>query len=271
MAEPLAALNPQVLSVCRFRSTPQTPNSEKTKNQYCCRAMVWCSGTATLEWGGRSEPVSAHDILYLPPDCPYRIRNTGGPFEVVNIWFTDQPTDRFITTMTVFQESFEPARCRPALHYDDAPQLTHAALLKNRPTLCRFWQTSGDRYGASDALQVRAWIYRLLSEVVAPVPTESAPQAAQVLAYIHAHLCDPLDGASLASRFHVHRKTVGQWIKRATGMTLHRYILHQKCIYARQLLQETELSATDIAHLLSFYDYSHLMKSLRQDAHMTKS
>lgn len=267
MGEPLAALNPQILAVCRFRSTAQTPNSEKVKNQYCCRAMIWCSGRATLEWGGQTEPIGAHDVLYLTPDCPYRIRNTGGDFEVLNIWFTDRPTDDLVPTGTVFQESFDPARCRPAPDYADAPQLSRAVLLKNRP-LFRFGGGSGALHGPAAALQARAWVLRLLSEVIAPTPPENL-HAAPVLAYIRAHLCDPLDGGTLAVQFHCHRKTIGQWVKQATGMPLHRYILHQKCMYARQLMQETDLTVTDIAHLLSFYDSSHLAKCLRQDARHT--
>lgn len=268
MSAVLTQLNPQIQSISRFRSTARTPNSEKWKNQYCCRVMIWIDGAATLDWDHRSESVSENDILYLVPNVPYRIRNTNGEFEVLNIWFTDRPKAA-VPTGTIFADAFDPIQAAGIPDFAAAPELAHAALLKNRPALCRMWRDCAGMPSDTPAreLAYRAGILQILSEMLEPAAAPADPRTAQLLQYIRSHITEPLSGAELAAVFHYHRKTIGQWVKQATGVPLHRYILHQKCVYARQLMQETDMSVTDIAHLLSFYDYSHLMKCMKQDAH----
>ena len=48
-------------------------------------------------------------------------------------------------------------------------------------------------------------------------------------------------------------------------MTLRKYIINEKITYAKQLMRETNLSMTEIASALSFYDYSHFCKYFKEN------
>lgn len=81
--------------------------------------------------------------------------------------------------------------------------------------------------------------------------------ADQIITYINKHCTEKLTCQTIANHFNYHPNHVNRIIKKSTGMTLHNYIMEIKIRYATNLLLNTDLSVTYIAHELEFNDCSH--------------
>lgn len=90
------------------------------------------------------------------------------------------------------------------------------------------------------------------------------PAVDRVVDYIHAHLGRDLSLAELAqvaalSPFHLARV-----FKRASGETLHQYVLHRRLEEAMRLLQAGGGSVTEVAHAVGFSDHSHFARRFKR-------
>ena len=79
----------------------------------------------------------------------------------------------------------------------------------------------------------------------------------EVIAFIHENYQEPLTNASIAERFNYHPVYMSDLIKRATGLSLHRYLIHVRLMRAVPLLQNTALSINEIAIACGFCDAAH--------------
>lgn len=116
--------NMQILSVSKFRSTSFTPNSENTKNQYVYRIMVFLEGSATVELCGSEKVCKKHTVIFLTPDSPYRVLNTHGDFEVLNIFIDFKENNRPVLEKQgsiVFQNDFDKDSIIQQYAFNDAP------------------------------------------------------------------------------------------------------------------------------------------------------
>ncbi|NLK38753.1 MAG: helix-turn-helix transcriptional regulator [Clostridiales bacterium] len=81
--------------------------------------------------------------------------------------------------------------------------------------------------------------------------------ADKIIKYINKNCTKKLTCKSIADHFNYHPNHVNRIIKKATSMTLYDYIIETKVLYATNLLLNTDLSVTYIAHELAFHDCSH--------------
>ena len=95
--------------------------------------------------------------------------------------------------------------------------------------------------------------------------------ANKLLEYIDEHICDRLTREKLAEKFSYHPSYINRLIQSYTGNSLHDYIMRRKTREATRLLTGTDLSMTEIAYRLSFYDSSHFSKVYQTYTKMTPS
>lgn len=84
--------------------------------------------------------------------------------------------------------------------------------------------------------------------------------AHRVLDFIDTHCGERLTCAKIAGEFSYHPSYINRIIHSYTGFSLHDYVTRRRIRKATKLLTETELSMTEIAYQLSFYDSSHFCK-----------
>ena len=85
--------------------------------------------------------------------------------------------------------------------------------------------------------------------------------AARIADYIEAHISERLTCRRIADAFSYHPSYVSRIIREYQGCSLHDYIIRVKIDAATKLLLESEMTITDIAYYLSFYDSSHFTKT----------
>lgn len=91
------------------------------------------------------------------------------------------------------------------------------------------------------------------------------PRLMKLNTFIQEHLDEPLNEliSHLSIAFSLNSQYINRMIKKSIGIPISKYIIQCKIEKSIQLLR-TNMSATDIACSLGFYDYSHFHKSFTQ-------
>ncbi|WP_322414476.1 AraC family transcriptional regulator [Mesorhizobium huakuii] len=97
----------------------------------------------------------------------------------------------------------------------------------------------------------------------------SDTQLKRVLEHIEAALHEPLSIDRLARVAGASSSHLRTWFKVATGVTLHRYVLRRRVERARALLQQGDLSTSEVAELTGFAHQSHLAHWMRREIGQT--
>lgn len=92
-----------------------------------------------------------------------------------------------------------------------------------------------------------------------------------IIDYIAKNVNSDIDVNSIAAKFTYHPNYIARIMKKATGMSLHRYILDTKLKVAENLLCTTDYNIIDIAMMLSFSNSSHFSQKFKQKYKMTPS
>ena len=86
----------------------------------------------------------------------------------------------------------------------------------------------------------------------------------QVISYIENHCTEKLTCAQVASAFSYHPNSLNRIMRAEMGRSLHEIITCAKIDAAIRLLTETDVSITDIAYQIGFYDRAHFAKTFRE-------
>lgn len=110
-----------------------------------------------------------------------------------------------------------------------------------------------------------------LEESPAQHETEKISNTAffSMLKYINEHLADDCSLQLLAKEMNMNANYLGQIFKRETGKTYTAYVTDLRIERAKQMLQEDELSISDIAVSLGFNDYFYFLKTFKRVAGVT--
>jgi AraC-like DNA-binding protein len=91
----------------------------------------------------------------------------------------------------------------------------------------------------------------------------SDARLARTLAFIDAHLGEPVPMGRMADIAHLSPFHFGRMFKRSTGITPHAYLMRRRIEAAAELLSETELPLVDIAKRTGFRSQAHFCTAFR--------
>lgn len=129
--------------------------------------------------------------------------------------------------------------------------------------------------GASLDHAIRGYILQLLSQfnkqvriaegVVHHIPA-GRRKMHQIIKYIHDHLTDEkLDETGLMAKFFKINVTfMRKEFKLATGKTIEHYIRDERLVYAKQLLEQTELPVFEVAHMVGYSATSNFIRAYKK-------
>ena len=105
--------------------------------------------------------------------------------------------------------------------------------------------------------------------VQAPLPTRPAGALEDTLAWALGHLDEPLQVRSLADRAHLSLRTFNRHFGAATGTTPKEWIITQRLVLARRLLETTDASVEQVASASGFGTSAGLRAQFRSRLHTT--
>ncbi len=270
---------PVVLRASNFRSTKQIPNSEKIKNQYFYRVMIFVDGRATAVSDTFEAVCNKGDVLYLLPDTPYRILNTYGDFEVINIHFDyvhgcDVVDDSVYRT--VFQNDFLPQLCRKRYDFSDYNILNKSGIIKKNMDILNFAVKILKEYERKNYLEEK-FLSHLMICIIDEICFDEKrisnrnDKYEQIIDYIKNNAELKITANELGEKFHYHQNHINRIIKEETGMNLKTFILKTKIELADKLFENTSMNVTESANYLNFFDASHFIKTYKKFKYKNKS
>lgn len=90
----------------------------------------------------------------------------------------------------------------------------------------------------------------------------------EVIDYITAHLSEVLTIDSISSHFYLSKNYLSRRFKQYTNISLHKYVLKKRLIYAKQLLKKYQ-SPSEIYERCGFNSYTHFLKCFKKEFNMT--
>ena len=227
------------------------------------RLFYTLSGSGIIRISGTEYEMLPASLLIIPAGTPYRLLTpeTSVTYIAINFDYTQNRTDCPLPVPPV-----------PAKKYDPSMLLEPATVFESKLS------TSLLYIPALDALQsrmlaiveeyTRKFLYyefktgHLLAEClvdcmrfqeIGGTDREKDPSSL-LLSYVQEHFSENLTNRTIGILFGYHPNYVSALIKRATGMPVHRYILHVRLMNAANLLENTNLSIGQIAGQCGFCD-----------------
>ena len=267
---------PNVLRLNRYFKKKRSQVIRQESMTYTYKLIAILEGDMLLETCDGSWKCSKGTIIYLPARYNYRIEFP--PYEVtlVNIEFdmlhdrdTSMPTPRkfFISSHEgIVKEYFS-----TLVTFDNAEILNRSLVIEKFPQIIKrshdcvsLWK-SMNKYSL---LLLNTKITELLVDIVEfAEESKRAPYSEisdQILQYIRSHCSDRLTCNDIAAAFSYHRTSINRIIRDRYNCSLHKLILREKINIAADLIKENEMSISDIAYHLCFYDTAHFSKVFRE-------
>lgn len=97
----------------------------------------------------------------------------------------------------------------------------------------------------------------------------SDPLVAEIAEWIRVHATDQITVSWIADRYGYNRDYLSRLFKKATGMNLQEYIVHQKLARAKALLAGTTRTVKQIAHEVGFSDAKSFIRLFRKHERLT--
>ena len=103
------------------------------------------------------------------------------------------------------------------------------------------------------------------------LPMQGRAQLSEILSYISEHFTEPIDNAAIAAHFHYNPVYVSGLIRARTGLSLHKYLMRLRVLYAADLLRTGNLSVGEAAEMAGFSDFSYFSQFFRRSYGCTPS
>lgn len=211
------------------------------------------NGTCNIIIGDTTYKGEAGTWFFIPPHTPHSYFNDSSlPFGLYSVHFDLYPKMNFVEELGLkYSVNVTPD--------SDSEQIfrTFSSVCNNN-LLC-------------DKIETKTCLFHLLKEYIRLsgqgsiiVGGKNSEGLQKVLSYINENLHQPISNEELANLCHLHPTHFSRYFKEKVGQTPQRYITHKRIEYAKRLLEQTELSMTEIAESVGFYDNSHFSRSFKQ-------
>ena len=246
------------------------------KRSYDYRIFVVTEGSCDLVLDGNKQLCQAGDTVFLCPHQQYATVFHPPQCDTINLAFSFSPNSPDATSLPVkpnfllFQldkDIDSPERYSEQLEFADLPVFNSSFMIGGIPDSVKRISEMYNLFTADDLfshLRLSSLALKFIADV-AEYATAIKSQvrndlAHRVLDYIDAHCCERLTCAQIADKFSYHPSYINRIVRNYTGFSLHDYVTRCKIRKASKLLRDTDLSITEIAYQLSFYDSSHFCK-----------
>ncbi len=242
---------------------------------YDHRLFYVVSGNAVIDMNGVEKNVNPGAVLYWMSGTPYSIQPHG-----------DMPLHMISVNFDFTQEHSSTMHCIPMVQscdYNKSQRLENICftdtVLLNTPVFIRDgseflpYLRAMLRETAMPKIQADFQLCNLMRVVLVLLCRQAAQRqqgkasahaASVILDYINAHYTEELDNRQLAKRFNYHPNYLSQLIAEQTGTPLHQYLIKLRIRQAIYLLQNTQLSVSEISRQTGFKSPSYFSHYFKQ-------
>ena len=231
----------------------------------CYRLLYLLQGNIEISHGQKSATVSESSAFLFLPDIAY------------SIGILDAPVDMIYISFEMFAQAPEDNNGKIYRFLDQNILNSSTVLIPSTPTKRLLegllWEQQNERFPVQELLDqyLKLILLSLARDSKLLEEGEISNAAAKIMRYVHTHITENIQNDTIASELSYHPNYINRVIKKATGMTFHKYVVDEKLHYATSLLLTTKDSITDIAYSLSFNTSSHFSNLFAEKYHCTPS
>ena len=261
---------PEIYGFSYFLYNPEKAYNDilREKCQYTYRFMFFASGATNMMLGSEIVNCTGGDVVLILPGEKYTLMPTQSEFFVVNVFF-----DFFHNSRTelcgkenvyVYPENFRKELGSPIITFSDIQSFNKSGIFKKICSTDKIKYLLSvlkqDNFGE---LYAKTFILSVICDIITHNLTycQRNKKAEEIAEYIRANINTALNAETLANIFGYHKNYINHLIKNYIGLTLSAFIRKEKILSAKSMLTEAQMSCTDIAQELGYYDFSHFYKA----------
>jgi len=255
-------IDPEICNINRVEIAKEECLSDKLS--YSHRLLMVTHGTCKLTVNGYRYNLNVNDMMYIPSDTLYSTEMKSG-VQLLTLNFDFLRYNNILQkTNFIFRNEYDSSLSRETISFTDTDHFSKPFITTSCEILVEkineLLREESTRYYAYRLRQkailtdMLVYLYRIRN-----VSSDEAKFSVteNILNYIIKHCEEPLSCTSIGEYFHFSPKTVQKMVRSVTGMTLHQYLEGARILKASELLADAELSVTEIAQRLQYYDSSH--------------
>lgn len=239
--------------------------------------LFYCyDGEISIEIDNFTAELKKGSVLIISPGTRYKyLVNANTYFKMLglNFDFTNDFShlSRPIDIMSV--HSFDPNEIIGMVHFEDAPEFNSymyiPSILPIESKLLKI-----EKEYRTQTLYFNARISALLTDVLTKClrtvtfsntkDDNDTSIIMNVIDFIHKHFNEKITNEYIASNFNFHPNYLNTLIKKTTGMSLHKYVLHIRISNAISLLETTSKSVGEIADATGFDEIANFTKHFKK-------
>lgn len=238
--------------------------------RYCydCRLFFFIQGSCTFQAGDLFYNICENTALFVPPGTGYRFICTADApppdLIVFNFDLTSEYAHLKESLGTAGEADFFPGK---VLKYT-LPDKFSSVTVQHIPHIYDTLKKCTDEflhkeqyYRETSSALLKLCLLDLLRESSVSSEFKIIPQVTE---YIHGHYHEPeLTNEYIARQFGYHPYYLSQLMKKATGETLHAYLLHYRIRIAKNYLITTTLDITTVAWKCGFNSPAYFIKQFK--------
>ena len=256
------------------RRSNQYTKLDVSRSQYVYRYLYFARGIARMKVAGDIVTCTQGSVLYLIPGSYYCFLPPTEDMLTINLFFDYFPLPvnharKGHETYCIFMQDFQDTFCSEHITFKDADILNHCHVFENVSCGKIFEEIVHQNplcphLDFSRQTAIAAITCSLLQGEQVKKHTCSET-ARHLLTYIQTNVGKDLNPQAVANAFGYHPNYANHLIKQAMGISLGEYIRKTKINHAKMLLTETDMTITQIAEELGYYDCSHFTKAFQAE------
>lgn len=224
------------------------------------KIIIFLSGNVSYIIEGRAYQLKPYDIVLVPHNHIHRpLIDTSVPYERIIVYLSSG----FIESCKT--DTYDLSSCfrRVRENHSDVLRIHNMAVsrlfqtIKNLEHACQSDGYANELYCQVLFLEFMICLNRSMrgTNLEYLTPPSAGKTVQDILAYISAHLTEPMDVGQIAAAFHMSRYYMMHLFKRETGYTILNYINSKRLLMAKELLAG-DTPITDICYECGFQNYS---------------
>ena len=270
-------ISPHVISYYYWRNSRKIKLHYDKFSQYY-RIVRFIKGSCEFVIDGHSYVCNEKNIFFCPPGVKYSAKITSDDIIMFNVFFDiKRDADSADTVLPNKTLSITAPNQDKNYLFTDYPVFNGPQIFESEATLSIMNKILReiDLTRPLSREYIDLYVHQLLLCIARERSSQSndikSDFSQKIIDYIAKNVNKDIDVNSIAAKFTYHPNYIARIMKKATGMSLHRYILDTKLKVAENLLCTTDYSIIDIAMMLSFSNSSHFSQKFKQKYKMTPS
>lgn len=237
------------------------------------RLFYALDGYSKIKADGVQYDMGPNSLLIINSGIPYQLLTPSAPanYIAINFDYTQNAAVRSNPIIPVAQEQFKPELLVEHQTFEDVPALSGVLYIPEISAIQKKLRAVVKEY-----MQKLLYFEQKTSHMLAECIAESMrfsqigsvahdPESPnRILAYIHYRYSENLTNISIGKQFGYHPNYVSFLIKHVTGMPVHKYVIHVRLMNAKIMLENSDLSVSEIAAACGFCDLAYFSACFKQ-------